>query len=96
MISLTTLRNHLDKIFILASPDGMEFYLKYQPKRRVYKITITLTNIPYPRKQWAMAKRMRVKKTKVDMSLQECPNCYAPMVAGVCMHRGCIQSSKIE
>lgn len=96
MISVSTFKQHTHKIFNLAEKDGIEFLVKHKPSRRVFNVNITITNTPYPKSQWRMAKRQKRKKGKVDMALTTCPVCNAPMVSGICTTKGCTQTHVIE
>ena len=89
MISVTQFKKYAFKIFALADKDGFEFHVKQRTTHKVYLVSITITNLPYPTRQWVMARRRQAKRGKVDMPIQSCPICNNPMIAGICVIKTC-------
>ena len=93
MLSVESVKLNIYPIFKMAEKDGLEFFVKRgankNSKPMVFKMSISLTNVPYPKLQWTNKRKKYHRKQKVDMKIEECPLCQSPMVLGICTSREC-------
>ena len=93
MLSVESLKLNIYSVFKMAEKDGIEFFVKRGGKNNtkpmVFKFSLTLTNVPYPKAQWSNTRRKYQRKHKVDMKIEECPLCKSPMIVGICTSKAC-------
>jgi hypothetical protein len=89
MISVTHLQKNLNRLFHLASSEGIEFKVKHGGSKKVYLLSLQPLVEEYKASHWILRKRLANRKKGVAISMKLCEVCGYVKAASICINNSC-------